>query len=103
MDKGDILEVSRESALFNIEVSAEKMKNKRKWKYDIEDFNIRDRVLFRPDLDNNKKTRRMPLYDHIDTDHYIIKNKNNECVDIMSDKRELKDVHVSRLMKIKKN
>lgn len=78
------------------------MRSKRKWKND-ELIETGDEVLLRKETDANKKTKKFPLYDHIDTNAYKIINKKKDLYSLVNDKGiTFKNVHRSRIKKIER-
>lgn len=97
----DEIEVASEDAKLNTVIAAEIMRERRRWKYDEDIFEIGDKVFLRNDTDANSQTRRFPLYDHIRITKYEIIERNNDIYTIKGENEEiLTGIHISRLKRV---
>ncbi|KAF9760553.1 hypothetical protein NGRA_3137 [Nosema granulosis] len=63
---------TRDEARISIQRSADRMVARSMWRNDYLEFQLGSRVVIRPDTDKNAQTRRMNLYEHLDTTVYKV-------------------------------
>ncbi|KAG0428928.1 KRAB-A domain-containing protein 2, partial [Dictyocoela muelleri] len=67
----------RSRAIYNSDIAGERMVERSMWPNDTIPMIIGQKVIRRVHLDNNRTTRRMALYDHLDSTVYTIISFNN--------------------------
>ncbi|KAG0440400.1 hypothetical protein DMUE_1777 [Dictyocoela muelleri] len=84
-DSGNIddLQIIRSQAIYNSDMVSERLITGIIWPFDTTQFLVGRKVIRRTHLDNNRNTRRLDFYDHLDTTIYSIisfDNVGNFCI-----------------------
>ncbi|KAG0418757.1 hypothetical protein DMUE_6394 [Dictyocoela muelleri] len=68
---------SRDLSVLNTDISVDRMIRRSMWNNDISALTIGRRVIRRVHIDSNVNTRPMPLFEHLDTQVYVITDINH--------------------------
>ena len=97
------LTLERSEVLQNIVIAGDRMRSKRRWKYDDRIYLLGDQLILASETDGNPNTKKMPLNDHLYTPPFEVVKILGETLHFKGqDGKVLESIHKSRVRPILK-